>query len=336
MKMHWKLLLITILISSVELLSQPKTSQISSMPGAFSRLGFAARGMAMGNAMTSVTTGSVNSYYNPALNPFIDDNSIQIGYTFLSLDRKLNFVQLSKSFIQYKRDSEGNKTDEIYSKAGLTFGIINSGVDNIDGRDNSGIPTKTYSTSENLFFLSVGINPSEKLSIGLTAKYFHYSLFDKMTSTAVGFDLGVTYKLSERLTLGGFIGDINSKYRWDSTPLYSEEGNNFYDYFPVLKRVGISYLLPKNFGIIATDFETTSYGTKILRIGTEINLVDFLKLRAGIDRLNLENDDMTPQISFGFGLNKTLMERFFELNYAFVTEPYAVFDKHIISIGIRL
>lgn len=334
MKIKFVLSLITLLI--IESFAQPKTSQISSLPGAFSRLGFSARGMAMGNAMTSITQGSVNPYYNPALNPFINDNSIQLGYSFLSLDRKLNFVQISKSFIQYKRDSYGNKTDEIYSKAGVTFGLINSGVDNIDGRDNSGLQTKTYSTSENLFFLSVGINPSEKFSVGVTAKYYHYSLFDKMTSTAVGFDLGFIYKIFDNLSLAGFIGDLNSKYRWDSTPLYAEEGNNFYDYFPTLKRIGLSYIVPKDLGILSVDFESTSFGTKIFRIGSEINLIEFFKLRFGVDRLNLENSDMIPKLTFGFGLNHTLMDKLFELNYAFVNEPYSPSNQHIISIGIRL
>lgn len=334
MKIKFVLSLITLLI--IESFAQPKTSQISSLPGAFSRLGFSARGMAMGNAMTSITQGSVNPYYNPALNPFINDNSIQLGYSILSLDRKLNFVQISKSFIQYKRDSYGNKTDEIYSKAGVTFGLINSGVDNIDGRDNSGLQTKTYSTSENLFFLSVGINPSEKFSVGVTAKYYHYSLFDKMTSTAVGFDLGFIYKIFDNLSLAGFIGDLNSKYRWDSTPLYAEEGNNFYDYFPTLKRIGLSYIVPKDLGILSVDFESTTFGTKIFRIGSEINLIEFFKLRFGVDRLNLENSDMIPKLTFGFGLNHTLMDKLFELNYAFVNESYSPSNQHIISIGIRL
>jgi hypothetical protein len=330
------ILILSFLLFNSNAIAQPKTSQIASLPGAFSRIGFAARGMAMGNAMTAVTTGTINSYYNPANNPFIEDNSILLGYTFLSLDRKLNFVQLSKRFIQYQRDSYGNKTDEVHSKAGVTFGIINSGVDNIDGRDNSGLQTKMYSTSENLFFLSVGITPSEKLSVGVTAKYYHYSLFDKMSSTGVGFDIGVIYKLFKRLTIGGFIGDINSKYRWDSTPLYGEEGNNFYDYFPVLKRIGVAYLLPKDLGIVALDFETTSYGTKTFKLGSEINLIEYLSLRAGVDRFNLENSDMIPNISLGFGLHHSIMSKYFELNYAFVTEPYAPFDRHIISLGVRL
>lgn len=90
------------ILISLNLIAQPKTSQISSLPGGFSRMGFAARGMSMGNAMTSITTGSVNSYYNPALNPFISDNLIQFGLSFLSLDRKLNFVQLSKVLLNIK------------------------------------------------------------------------------------------------------------------------------------------------------------------------------------------------------------------------------------------
>jgi len=334
--MKFKLVGMLILSITLEIFAQPKTSQISSLPGAFSRMGFGARGMAMGNALTSNTDGSVNVFYNPALNPFVNDNIIQLGFTFLSLDRKLNFVQLSKSFIQYKRDAEGNKTSEIHSRAGVTFGLINSGVDNIDGRDNSGIKTKTYSTSENLFFLSVGISPSDKISFGVTAKYYYYSLFDKMKSEAVGFDFGVIYKLLDNLTFGGYIGDLNSKYRWDSTPIYGEDGNNFYDYFPVIKRIGGTYYLPKNLGTVNINYEWTGYDTKILKAGTEIFLDKHLKLRAGIDRFNFSNSDMIPKISFGFGLNHYLMNKFFEFNYAFMTEPYAPRDIHIISLGIRL
>jgi hypothetical protein len=336
MKMKLKFIGIYLLLITLEIFAQPKTSQIASLPGAFSRMGSGARGMAMGNAMTANIDGSINVYYNPALNPFVDNNLIQLGFSFLSLDRKLNFVQLSKNFTQFKRDAEGNKTSEVHSKAGVTFGLINSGVDNIDGRDNSGLKTKTYSTSENLFFLSVGISPSDKLSFGVTAKYYYYSLFDKISSKAVGFDFGVIYKVLDNLTIGGFVGDINSKYRWDSTPIYGEEGNNFYDYFPVIKRIGGSFRLPKNFGIVNLDYEWTGYQTKILKGGTEINLDEHLKLRAGIDRLNISNSDMVPKISFGFGLNHILMGKYFEFNYTFMTEPYAPRDIHTLSLGIKI
>jgi len=321
--------------------AQPETSKISSSPGAFSRMGFGARGMAMGNAMTSVISGSVSPYYNPSLNAFVDDNLIHLGYSFLALDRKLNFVQLSKKVLLYKRDELGNKTDEVYSSAGISVGLINSSVDNIDGRDRSGIQTKTYSTSENQFFLSVSISPFDRLTFGITSKYYHYSLFEKVSSKSLGFDFGMIYRAIEsdkigKVVVGTFIGDINSKYRWDTTPVYEQEGKLTIDKFPLLTRIGVSYYLPNENLIAALDFESTNLGTKILRFGTELVLIDFVRIRLGIDRLNLENSDMIPKISLGFGLRHNLYDYDFELNYAFVTEPYSPMNQHIISLGVKL
>lgn len=328
-------LLIIILVSSLNLFAQPSTSQIASAPGAFARMGFGARGMAMGNAMTSVTHGQISSYYNPALVVFQEGNNAQIGYTFLSLDRKLNFINVGRNFKFYKKNEEGINTDEIHSLAGVSLGIINSGVGEIDGRDGSGLKTKTYSTSENQFFLAFGLKPSNRFSFGLSAKLYYYSLFEKMSSTSLGFDVGFTYKILDELYIGGMLGDLNSKHRWDSTPIYGEQGkSNTENDFPLIKRIGFSYLLPQDFGIVAVDFESTNFGTNILKFGGEINLLEFLKLRAGIDRINLSNSDMIPKSSFGFQLNHRLMNLDFNINYAFVLEPYAPSDEHIISLGV--
>ena len=66
--MRMKRFVISLLVlSSSYVLAQPELSSMSTMPGAFSRFGFGARGMGMGNAMSSVTEGNIVSYYNPAL-----------------------------------------------------------------------------------------------------------------------------------------------------------------------------------------------------------------------------------------------------------------------------
>lgn len=333
----YKNIAIIIVIFYTSLFTQPKTSEISSMPGAFSRLGFGARGLAMGNAMTAVNSGYLNSYYNPALNPFNVDNSVQLGYSFLSLDRNLNFLQLSKTFVFYKKDSIGNRIAELHSLSGVSIGLINFGVSDIDGRDNSGLPTKKYSTSENQLFLSVGIQPSNKVSIGITAKYYYYSLFDKMTSSSLGFDFGFLYVINDKFSVGGYLGDVNSKYRWDSTPIYGEDGNsNTIDYFPLIKRIGLCYKVPSGLGIFSIDFESTSYGTSIIKIGAEIKVIEFLRLRAGIDRINLKNSDMIPKPGFGLEITHHLANKLFNLNYAFVVEPYAPSNQHILTLGFKL
>lgn len=64
----------------------------------------------MGNAMSSVTTGNLVSYYNPALSPFQQNNFAQVGYSFLSLDRSLNFINFTRKFDFYSvKDTSSNK-----------------------------------------------------------------------------------------------------------------------------------------------------------------------------------------------------------------------------------
>ena len=90
-------------------------------------MGFGARGIGMGNAMSSVTTGNLVSYYNPALSPFQENNSFQTGYSFLSLDRSLNFLSFTRKFDFYSaKDTSADRKPS--RTAGISAGIINSGV----------------------------------------------------------------------------------------------------------------------------------------------------------------------------------------------------------------
>ena len=70
MKNKFILSVASIIFLSGFLFAQPEFTEINSKVGAFSRMGFGARGIGMGNAMSSVTTGNVVSYYNPAVTPF--------------------------------------------------------------------------------------------------------------------------------------------------------------------------------------------------------------------------------------------------------------------------
>jgi hypothetical protein len=64
-------------------------------PGAFTRLGFSARGISMGNAMTSLISGDVMDCIT-RVSSYQDDHLINLSYSFLSLDRRLNFVTYTK------------------------------------------------------------------------------------------------------------------------------------------------------------------------------------------------------------------------------------------------
>ncbi len=268
------------------------------MPGAFTRMGFGARGIGMGNAMTAVTEGSLVSYYNPALSVFQEGNSFQTSYTFLSLDRSLNFLSFTRRF-----DLGGKKN----RAAGISAGIINSGVSKIDGRDNQGLQTGELSTSENQFFVGLGKRFSEHLAIGIEAKFYYYKLYESITSSGVGVDIGALYKINDKWNAAASITDVNSAYKWDTSNLYGTDGTVSTNKFPILKRLAVSYF-DSSLGLLASlEFENSNAETNIIRAGAEYNIYEGLYLRAGIDQFNLSNSDFLPKPRQAFPMQEVLM-----------------------------
>jgi hypothetical protein len=317
---------ILLLFFTLQIFAQPKFSRISSMPGAFSRMGFGARGIGMGNAMSAVTEGNLVSYYNPALSVFQDGNLFQTSYSFLSLDRSLNFLSFTKKF----EFSSKNK-----ATAGISAGIINSGVGNIDGRDNDGFATGNLSTSENQFFIGFANRFSEKLALGLSVKFYYYKLYKQISSSSVGLDIGALYRINDHWNLSLMISDINSKYNWDSTPLYGQSGSNTNDRFPIMKKIGLSYSSITIGLIAAVEFENSNAGTNILRGGIEYNILGGLFLRAGVDQFNLSNSDFPAKPSFGFSYFQKFNSIIIGVDYAFMFEQYSPQNRHIVGLSVN-
>ncbi|MDR3628141.1 MAG: hypothetical protein P4L45_14960 [Ignavibacteriaceae bacterium] len=327
-----KVLLIIYLFSAVFSFSQPKVSEISSMPGAFSRMGFGARGMGMGNALSSVTEGNLVSYYNPALSVFQQDNSFQTSYSFLSLDRSLNFLNFTRRFDFY---SSKDSTKVPNGTAGVSVGIINSGVSNIDGRDNDGNKTGALTTSENQFFVGFANKFSKKFALGIAVKVYYYKLYEQITSTGVGLDIGALYVLNKHWNISFMLADLNSQYKWDTSPIYNEQGSTSTNKFPTLKKIGASYTNDE-YGIIASaELESSNGGTNILRGGIEYNIFKDLYLRGGIDQVNLSNSDYPVNPSLGFTYFKSFDNIRVGVDYAFVVEPYSSQDRHIVGLNIN-
>ena len=330
-----KKFLFIVLFLPAALFAQPKVSPISSMPGAFSRMGFGARGMGMGNAMSSVTEGNLVSYYNPALSAFQDGNSFQTSYSILSLDRSLNFLNFTRRFDFYSKSDSGNPNSEPRSSAGLSVGIINSGVSKIDGRDNDGNKTGDLSTSENQFFLGLANRFSRKFALGISVKFYYYKLYEQINSTGFGLDLGALYKVNEHWNVSFVISDLNSQYKWDTSPIYQDNGSTTTDKFPLLKKIGVSYS-NNEIGIIASaEIENSNAGTNILRAGVEYNIIDGLFLRGGIDQYNLSNSDYPSNPSLGFSYSKKFGGIVLGVDYAFVVEPYSPTDRHIVGLNVN-
>lgn len=330
MKKFLAIILITLSVAN----AQPEFSAISSLPGSFSRMGFGARGIGMGNSLSAVKEGNLVAYYNPALASFQEGNSFQTSYSILSLDRSLNFLNYTRKFEFGKIETEDGNT-RARSVAGVSVGIINSGVSNIDARDAQGISTGTLSTSENQFFIAVSNKFSEKLALGIAFKFYYYKLYEEFTSTGLGFDIGALYSFNEQLTFSFVMRDINSKYSWDSGKIYGQSGRQSKDKFPLLTKIGASYKFTDPKLVVAVEFENTNASAKYLRGGIEYNIYSDLYLRTGIDRLNISNTDVPVKPSFGFSYFYMLNSYRLGIDYAFVIEPYSSSDQHIIGISVN-
>lgn len=274
----------------------------------------------MGNALTAVTTGDILSYYNPAVVPFAEYKSIGATFGILSLDRRFNLIDF---------------TTPLAPSAGLSVGIINSGVGNIDGRDSDGYPTEELSTSENQFFLSFSNRFPAGFSVGISIKMYYHKLYDEVTTTTVGIDAGALVPLGDELTVGVSVRDINSSYKWNTSNIYGQQGRTTSDKFPLLYTIGLAYNLPGDLGLAAVDVEASNHKTLAVRTGVELPVVPELTLRAGIDRVDLKDEGNGVRPAFGFTARKELATWTPALTYAFVLEPFASSGMHIITLSVK-
>jgi hypothetical protein len=314
---RWRPIAVTVMV----LCAQASAAQIGGHAGAFTRLGFGARGMGMGNAMAAVPQGDVVGSYNPALIPFTRGRTAGAAFGILALDRKLNFL---------------NYTQPVRPSAGISVGIINSGVSGIDGRDDDGEPTGDLRTSENQVFLSFANRFSAAFSLGLTIKLHYYHLYTDVSATNIGLDLGALLRVTQELTLAATVRDINSQYRWDTAELLGNSGNTTTDRFPLLYTAAASYLLPGGLGILAAEAEFSNTGTAVARAGLEIPVIPELSLRAGVDRIDLKEEGAGVRPSFGFSIRKGFEAWEPALHYAYVLEPFAPSGMHIIALSVTL
>ena len=297
----------------------PARAQIGGAPGAYARMGFGGRGMGMGNAMVAVISGDLSGYYNPAAVPLASTRGGMGSFGVLSLDRTLNFL---------------GYTQALPPDAGVSAGLINSGVSNIDGRDADGEQTGSMKTLEDQLFLGFGLRFQSGFSIGINLKILYYHLYTDITSLTAGLDFGVMYRATGALTFGVAVKDVNSKYRWDTSSLYGDQGTSSDDKFPLRTVAGASFILPDTIALLSAEVEFTDVRTRTLRVGAEIPVIREVTLRAGVDRIDLKEKGTGASPAFGFTIARGLAGWTPSITYAYIVEPFAPTGMHIITLGV--
>jgi hypothetical protein len=314
--------------------------------GAFSRMGFDARGVAMGNALVAAPGSDVSPYYNPALLPSATGQRVAGSAALLSFDRQLQSLEF---------------TTPLGPTAGVGLGLIHAGVSDIDGRNADGVHTETLSTDEFALTLAFGNRFAERLAVGVGFTLYQSDVVPETNPVrGFGIDVGVLYRVSSRLRLGGAVTDLLAKYEWDTSSLNGESRT---DRFPVRVLVGGSYTLLDGRlrlqGEVESRFvgrdrrvpgrvvtttggprEETQTDTFLLhtlqgRMGASYRPVDILSLRAGLDRLGVDGTDgLRP--SAGFGVRQTVGELDVRLGYAAALEPHVRTVMHLGTLEVFL
>ncbi|MCX7983297.1 MAG: hypothetical protein N3A63_00085 [Bacteroidetes bacterium] len=287
--------------------------------GAATRMGFDARSIGMGNAVTAYIDSAVVSYYNPALLPYHARSSFSVTHGILSLGRSLNTFAY---------------TMHINPNAGFSLTVLNTGVTEIDGRTINGYHTSMLSTSENMFAFSFGIQTSSRLSLGITMKIHYYHLYETVRSTTVGFDIGTLYSVSTGFHVAFVLQDINSKYRWDTSRLYGDQGKTTIDRFPLRKKLSCTYKIPALLSVLGGEYEVIGKNS-LFRFGIETLPISSFSLRCGIDEIMIDRGfDPKPSIGTSFKTN-ILSNIVTVFQYTYCIERYSPMNFHVLTLSFE-
>jgi hypothetical protein len=267
---------------------------------AFLKLGVGARSIAMGEAFSSYTDDATAIIYNPARLLNGTKNNVMLMHNSAAQDFSNDFLGAKVSF----------------EKFALGFGILKSGVDNIEIRLQPGAVLDKFN-SENLSInLGAAYKINEFISVGLAAKFLYEKIYVDEAS-GLGFDIGSSYS-KDNTTFSFVITNIGSMNELKSVSTK----------LPTAIRFGGSYLIPtKNFniGIAIEGFKVLDGGLFHINAGGEGSYKDLVFLRIGYQ---------TKYESKGFAAGLGLKYKGLTLDYAIIPYINSFGTGNTISVGM--
>jgi hypothetical protein len=311
-----------ILFTYITLASSMYASERGGQTGAFTRLGLGADRVAMGDCGVALCNSSNNWFYNPASLYLLQDYTASFGYRFMSLDRKIMYAGFAMP---------------VEPKAGLAFGIIRAGVDDIDIRDSAGNHIYMMDQSDNLIYGSFALNPKSGFAFGISIKWLINNVPDVLKNdknifgTGVAIDLGLQLELIKSLRLGFQARNLVGRFAWDTSKLWKDDLGTKEDELPKSIYFGAAYDPVKDFTITSDvvsytgDSGSESESSEVhfgAEYRYELNDQYRFALRGGWN-------GKTP--TFGFGLKMKLKDVIARMDYAFYIEDIAPGSAHLIG-----
>lgn len=172
--------------------------------GEFMSIGVGGRPLGMGGAYVALVNDVTSGYWNPALLSKID-------YPQFSLMHDERF---------------GNLVNYDYGAVGIPFGkdasvglsVIRMGIDDIpdtrnayvDGRIDPNLVTR-FSTTDYAFYLTYAKKQSDDFSYGANLKVIRRNIAEE-SAWGLGFDIGVSYNINNKIFFGANLQDITTTY----------------------------------------------------------------------------------------------------------------------------
>ncbi|MEA1985923.1 MAG: hypothetical protein U9N76_00360 [Candidatus Marinimicrobia bacterium] len=277
--------------------------------GAYLRMPTDARMAGLGNSAGAILNDLAGVYENPANVSLLKSKQFSSSFQFLSLDRKHSMIGFGTN---------------MPPTAGFSIMWVHAGVDEIEGRNYSNNFTEMYSTSQNAILTSFGVQLSEKISVGATAKI----LWDRLPGakgSGFGMDIGVTAIPIENLIIGFIAKDLGGGIKWDTGDNYVYQIQK-QDDFPALYNVNVAYTIIDRI-LITGAFKGSETISPTYHFGTEIEVIPHFVIRGGVD-------DKMPIIGFGTEYN-AWKNIFTSIDYAFLLGKYGEGVSHIFTWKFR-
>lgn len=264
-------------------------ADVGGYAGSFLRVGTTARSIAMGCGMTADLNRGFAAYHNPASVAFLDKRYISVFHHFLPLDRYL----VSTTF-----------ATPLPPTGGVGIALVSAGVDEIDGRDQTGHDIGTFSAAEYAAYFSFANELVKGVSVGVNVKvlYQSFPVDGGTNASGTGVDVGIIIRKIKNIDIGFMYQDVNTRFAWKSAGEDAGHAGGYEDYFPRQLRIGINYH-PELIRVVG-DYtfvlgDETVYDHRV-RFGCEYFVYPNVALRAGIDHFS-------PTL--GAGLKYSLLKR---------------------------
>ena len=318
MRLFWILLFMNIIVADYG----------GGYAGSGFRYGSNAREFSLAGALIADKTPGFYAFSNPALLQFTRSNQVGVSFQNMSLDRSI------KSFSFAKR---------LPPNAGVGLALLQSGTDNIQGKNSMNQDTELFSSSEIEGIISFGVGLGSKFALGINIKAFFTTIYEDYKGNGISGDIGFIYKFNRRLFIGGIIKNLNASYNWKV--IIGEDERSYEENFPLEYSMGLAYSGIKGVSlfiqedIMVTPNDDVNYRT---RIGSEYKLKNKIKLRGGLKQsrgavpegTKIDGINLKPTFGVGAPL-KVWQKQYIQLDYALDLGSVGEGLSHLFSFSLK-